>query len=758
MPPPAVPARDDVGPLLMHLDISVPLRNEVVDRLPLSLWRAQGDHGILASTRTATTAARTTAVASNAPQTPLRKTPSPKPPSPTPKPPSPVPSHRKTPSPAPPPELIKGRASPARAISISSSQRPSLGGGNSERTSPTQSSKGSGGASPCVEVQQKQQQPGTQARQAARSMSATPTPAPPTTGHASSPGPSRTFVAAPRSKSVASDMSQQNRVGAEARRPEVRRAMPCETLDAATQTDDADDVSWESGPLDHSYADVANEEAMLAEGKQPSDAPMSSSSSRSFLNRPVQLMAEMEMAMRGALEVFAEHETRRAVTFPEPRAPPERDTNRPSHASRASRFRDGFLGLGRQLSAPAATAARPSLAEEGSDGEDGHGEDAEVRLPTLQPCAPGDRRNTPSERAPRAGPPRRTSRRPTSRRPTSRRPTSAHSPLPSPLASALQVKSLSLSEDGPVIRRSVSEPYYNFFPRSSDGRGAALHPDPLAMLSDGERTIGERAIGGRGEPVLAFRGELPSLGDDRGDDRAGDELLSDKERCLGEFGADIDGEPLGSDRSAPGSAPYESDHSADHSAAPTHVADAQKFGGRGLHAKAGAPADEQALLNNVFADSALLPILEKAVAAGGGAGGIGAPVAAHPARPPHRRERPHDAYKRVPAKRSEKGDLSRVADLSQISRLPIPPGGLAASALADSIYAPGGAAGSGRPHSSRSDNASQLSFGSANSAFSPPSSLLSPSSSSSQLASPRPSGLKASQSTPALSVAHKGTR
>jgi len=657
----------------------------------------RGDHGILASTRTATTAARTTAVASNAPQTPLRKTPSPKPPSPTPKPPSPVPSHRKTPSPAPPPELIKGRASPARAISISSSQRPSLGGGNSERTSPTQSSKGSGGASPCVEVQQKQQQPGTQARQAARSMSATPTPAPPTTGHASSPGPSRTFVAAPRSKSVASDMSQQNRVGAEARRPEVRRAMPCETLDAATQTDDADDVSWESGPLDHSYADVANEEAMLAEGKQPSDAPMSSSSSRSFLNRPVQLMAEMEMAMRGALEVFAEHETRRAVTFPEPRAPPERDTNRPSHASRASRFRDGFLGLGRQLSAPAATAARPSLAEEGSDGEDGHGEDAEV-------------------------------------------------------------KSLSLSEDGPVIRRSVSEPYYNFFPRSSDGRGAALHPDPLAMLSDGERTIGERAIGGRGEPVLAFRGELPSLGDDRGDDRAGDELLSDKERCLGEFGADIDGEPLGSDRSAPGSAPYESDHSADHSAAPTHVADAQKFGGRGLHAKAGAPADEQALLNNVFADSALLPILEKAVAAGGGAGGIGAPVAAHPARPPHRRERPHDAYKRVPAKRSEKGDLSRVADLSQISRLPIPPGGLAASALADSIYAPGGAAGSGRPHSSRSDNASQLSFGSANSAFSPPSSLLSPSSSSSQLASPRPSGLKASQSTPALSVAHKGTR
>ena len=37
-----------------------------------------------------------------------------------------------------------------------------------------------------------------------------------------------------------------------------------------------------------------------------------------------------------------------------------------------------------------------------------------------------------------------------------------------------------------------------------------LAPDPLAMLSDGERTVGgERAIGGRGEPVLAFRKHLP---------------------------------------------------------------------------------------------------------------------------------------------------------------------------------------------------------------------------------------------------------
>lgn len=95
---------------------------------------------------------------------------------------------------------------------------------------------------------------------------------------------------------------------------------------------------------------------------------------------------------------------------------------------------------------------------------------------------------------------------------------------PLPFRDGPQVKSLALSEDGPVIRRSVSEPYYNFFPRQmgeSSNRNV-LAPDPLAMLSDGERTVGgeraiggrgepggERAIGGRGEPVLAFRKHLP---------------------------------------------------------------------------------------------------------------------------------------------------------------------------------------------------------------------------------------------------------
>ena len=108
--------------------------------------------------------------------------------------------------------------------------------------------------------------------------------------------------------------------------------------------------------------------------------------------------------------------------------------------------------------------------------------------------------------------------------PSSVTPSPPPSAPPLPFRDCPQVKSLALSEDGPVIRRSVSEPYYNFFPRQmgeSSNRNV-LAPDPLAMLSDGERTVGgeraiggrgepggERAIGGRGEPVLAFRKHLP---------------------------------------------------------------------------------------------------------------------------------------------------------------------------------------------------------------------------------------------------------
>lgn len=430
--------------------------------------------------------------------------------------------------------------------------------------------------------------------------------------------------------------------------------MPCETVDRATQTEDTAEgeiVDWDES-LENTYHGRATVEPTLG-GEGPGSVANSgsavgtsaaASSSRSFLDGPVQLMAEMEMAMRSTLESF--HETR-AVTFPEPRAPP---SGTPSHASgRTARF----LNLGRQMSAPAASPERAALAEDASDGEDGHGEDAEV-------------------------------------------------------------KSLSLSEDGPVIRRSVSEPYYNFFPRTTgetSARGATLAPDPLAMLSDGERTLGVRTIDGRCEPQLAFCGELPRDLHD----------FADREHGLGELGADIDGEPLGSDRSAP--------NDSDDSAAVTIAAAASGTGS----GAAGAPADEFLKIQHSGLVNGLMPILEKVAGS--------APLGAAPSgkRPWRPTQQPRDGYKHVPAKRSEGGSLpAHVADLSQLSRLPLPPG-------SEPV-----------PHSSRSDNASQLSFGSANSAFSPPSSLLSPSSSSSQLASPRPAhGLAASKSVPSISVAHK---
>ena len=198
-----------------------------------------------------------------------------------------------------------------------------------------------------------------------------------------------------------------------------------------------------------------------------------------------------------------------------------------------------------------------------------------------------------------------------------------------------------------------------------------------------------------------------------------------------EFGECIDGEPLGSDLSAP--------NDSDTSAAPTQYHEA--------HAKASEPGkvlfsalapidDQHALLT-----STLIPILEKvsghqhgleAVSESGPLPASGAPTRTNWTRS----ELTRVPATRVPAKRSSGG--VHAVELSQIS-------GLAASeADADGR----------RPPSARSDNASTLSFGSANSAFT----MLSPSSSSSQLPSPRPgSKLKASQSHPALAMAtHKG--
>ena len=158
--------------------------------------------------------------------------------------------------------------------------------------------------------------------------------------------------------------------------------MPCETLDNWTQTDDELNTAlidgaagaWDSvGELAYQVDDLADEPPGSAAGAGGDVAPSSAST---FLRRPMEYMAELEMAIRSTVEVFAENMEinlqRRAVTFPEPRAP--------AHG-RAARF----LGLGRQLTGAAASSPEhhhrgTPLAEEGSDGEDGHADDAEVSL------------------------------------------------------------------------------------------------------------------------------------------------------------------------------------------------------------------------------------------------------------------------------------------------------------------------------------------------------------------------------------------
>ena len=304
------------------------------------------------------------------------------------KPPSPVPppyhsSHRKTPTPPPPPELTRGRASPARALAGASSARPLA----SDRTSPTQSSKGSGGTSPVVEVQSGKGTGAASWRQAARSMSATPSPAPAL--HPPASPSARVSMIGPRSKSVASE-PHQARCQGEARRPEARRPVPCETLDNWTQTDEelntapADGAAgaWDTGgEVAYQVDDLADEPPGTAAGAGGDVAPSSAST---FLRRPMEYMAELEMAIRSTVEVFAENMEinlqRHAVTFPEPRAPAHGVR---SHASQSRAAR--FLGLGRQLTGAAASSPEhhhrgTPLAEEGSDGEDGHADDAEVSL------------------------------------------------------------------------------------------------------------------------------------------------------------------------------------------------------------------------------------------------------------------------------------------------------------------------------------------------------------------------------------------
>jgi len=684
----------------------------------------------------------------------------------------------------------------------------------------------------------------------------------------------------------------QARCQGEARRPEARRPVPCETLDNWTQTDEelntapADGAAgaWDTGgEVAYQVDDLADEPPGTAAGAGGDVAPSSAST---FLRRPMEYMAELEMAIRSTVEVFAENMEislqRHAVTFPEPRAPAHGVR---SHASQSRAAR--FLGLGRQLTGAAASSPEhhhrgTPLAEEGSDGEDGHADDAEVSRLTpprlhadcadnaevsLTPprlhadCAddaevsltllatPASLREVPPhcERCSSGGgrgliacdTPVRTLSAPTpdaTRSPllppvpgvptavTPSPPPSAPPPL-SLLATALRssllrYQKMGLSFGAPSRSRTITSSRAR---RASHPTGMSSLPTrsrcsrmasaPLVASVPSEDGASLSSLSGntcRSRSLLAYAtsatwpttsmsmwresadwavrqprpaAPAPPHSAAAATPPRAREMPSPPRcflppRCLlppvpspasatsripsvlslnycpppppsprprpltspcsfwfvAEFGDTLDGEPLGSDRSAPN----ESDHSADHSGlsgATTHVA----------HARLGLSSldpDQQILINNL--DSDLLPILEKVACSGGMPPGVRSGRRAPNPRTTALAQRGDetDGYKRVPAKHG-----ATVADLSQISRLPIPPGSVERF---------------GRPHSSRSDNASQLSFGSANSAFSPPSSLLSPSSSSSALASPRPpTGLKASQSTPTIHVsthksAHQG--
>ena len=275
-----------------------------------------------------------------------------------------------------------------------------------------------------------------------------------------------------------------------------------------------------------------------------------------------------------------------------------------------------------------------------------------------------------------------------------------------------EVRSLSLSEDGPVIRRSVSEGDAN---KIAD-RHAAAAPDPIAMLTDGTEKAVERS----------FRSlvDASQTRDDKDSQRQTPDITDT--HCDAEAGASADGEALGSDRSAPHSAPNNSDTSA----APTTRA-----------------AADSGVDNGGVDFNSLLPVLSKVTGSRGGPlsprekealrkeeqllevvpEGPGVQAARH-------RNVPHGT--RLPvrpsARRSTERSNVQALNLSQLTQLPPLKGpNTAAASAADP-----------RPQSARSD----VSFGSVHSAFSCWSSS---SPNSSQLASPRPA-MKTTVSMPAL--------
>ena len=669
--------------------------------------------------RQAATAAATTV--------PARKTPSPKPPSPQPF--LGTPRAKGSPSPPPPPMLSREMRS-----GFSSSERRSPKP-QSERMSPTSAAaaakQGAGSPTEQPSPVQPYKQQGGGAKGHTRSLSTSTTPTPP----AGQPPNSRVASLGPRSKSQASEAySGQSRVGTEAKRPVARRPdTTVETRDSYTQTEggelgdiwgtplENDGMGMSSGmemdaPLDNDIS-IQDDEPSLSSS---ADGTGTGEEDNGFLSQHIRMQAELEMALRSQMEMIAEG--------PTPTPPPGEsgdehggaqngnNTIRPNPPSSmrhnqhtGRRHNHSLRSRGPQMHPTQAEAMR---ALQGGHDSDGDAIDDEV-------------------------------------------------------------KSLSLSEDGPVIRRSLSEGGAgHFFGLSGCGprsRHAAAAPDPIAMLTDGTRKAmlsARSVITGDGQTSRSPEGgavsDLRSSGEGSGiADLADGRGSADKVVDVSEKGPEAeveeithsvhsaDGDAPCSDRSADRSVPNESDHSA----APTHY-----YSQTGEQISVAPPpaSDSSSLYQN------LMPVLSKVITNTPPPQGQlevvqeNAPgVAPHkPGEGPggvmRRGWRPAKSV-RVPAVKGHSADSTKVQalDLSQVKLPPLgtAPGqqGGAGATGGATPTAPGACCAAA---AKSDDQVSHVSFGSAHSAFTCWSSTSSPS--SSHLASPRPRPLKTTASMPAL--------
>ena len=696
---------------------------------------SQGDHTILGSQRSSDGAPRVAVPPSGAkPLVPSRKTPSPTPASPT-----NTGSRSRTKTPPPPPMLHTSAHSSnereRRSPKSGERNSPTMGKGS---MSPTEdrsrpSSRGPSGAEPRVEAKH------------GRSMSAsvTPIPIPPNSPHV---GPVRPLAgspgkAMPRSKSALGGNASiegrgqgADRVGCEVKKPDARRAPAVETRNVTTQTEGGPDLKddvdpWCPLPLEDeprapascdspSGLDLdggaqrgvsAGGSPLMMMGDDGDERPDSSQ----WLSQPLRMVAELEMALRSEMETIADHEaTRRVVMSSAPStAPPEHPMPPPTLRTTppSVRARHHNRVVSAEPSAARSAAPKPSRAPGFLHGSFLHGRRAEgLRSLGLAGLAHGSG-DSDGE---------------------------CH-------GEDDEVRSLSLSEDGPsILRRSFSEILPNDLARF---RRAAPAPDPVAMLSDGKLAAFAADIG------KALPAHANANGDD--DEQRAEAPSKEPVDCA-------DGSADGSSapntcRSDGTSAPNESDNSA----APTQLASAEG----GADRPAG-PAP------GVF--TSLLPILSKVTGHSGPQTGVLEAVPEQPGatNPESKASRPNGSSQPsstfssclrplapLPVVRQRSVPATRVRAMRSAHRSAPHVQALDLSALAaiSSIMRDEGKEGEGvRPTSARSD----VSFGSACSAFTCWSSS---SQSSSQITSPRhrgggehggehARGLKATVSMPSL--------